>query len=121
MPIADVLRRVLPHKEIGWSEIGETFTRFTLVKTRWLTVFLHRLDAPNAHPQCHDHPWPFMTLILRGGYDEFHGGVWIWRKPGSILYRPAEFSHNVRTGSVVAWSMVIVGAKRREWGFQDAC
>ena len=113
---ANLLRRLLPHKELGWKEIGEEFTRFTLLRTRWGNIYLHRLKALNEPPECHDHPWSFVTIILRSGYNEYHNGVWTWRRPGSILYRPAEFSHNVVTKGV-AWSIVIVGRKRRNWGF----
>ena len=34
------LRRCVTHKELGWKEIGEKFTRFVLLKTRWLSVYL---------------------------------------------------------------------------------
>lgn len=107
----------LPHKELGWEQIQEKFTRFTLFRNRWFTVYLHRLDAPQWHPDCHDHPWKFVTLLLRGGYEELIGNTIHWRRPGSILYRPAESSHNVRTRGV-AWSLVIRGRTRRKWGFQ---
>ena len=111
-----LLKRIFAHKEIGWTEIGEEFTRYTLLRTRFGNAYLHRLKALNVPPQCHDHPWSFVTFILRGGYWEFHDGAWTWRRPGSILFRPAEFSHNVVTKGV-AWSIVIVSRKRRDWGF----
>lgn len=118
------LRWLLPYKDIGWTEIGEEFTRFQLVKTRWGNVYLHRLWCPNTHPNCHDHPWSFWTLLLKGGYLEFHvdsdlqdDGIWVRRKPGQFLYRPAEWSHNVVTPFGVSWSLVLTGPKEREWGF----
>ncbi len=112
-----ILKWLLPYRDIGWTEIGEEFTRFTFFTCRWLTIYIHRLYAPNPHPDCHDHPWSFVTFILKGGYWETTNGQdWCWRRPGSILYRPAEFSHNVVTRDV-AWSVVITGPKKREWGF----
>jgi hypothetical protein len=117
------IKRLLPYKDIGWEEIGEEFTRFILLKTPFFTIYLHRLIAPNAHPECHDHPWTFLAILLKGGYWEFNDKFgWIRRYPGEILYRPAEFSHNVLTPlDVVSWSLVITGPKRREWGFTHAC
>ena len=117
--VADILRKVLPHKELGWADIEEEFTRFTLFRCPWGAMYLHRLKAQKIPPQCHDHPWSFVTIILKGGYSEFHDGEWVWRRPGSILYRPAEWSHNVVTRDV-AWSIVFVSRKHREWGFH-AC
>lgn len=106
----------LPHKEIGWRDIGEEFTRYTLFKTPWLKVYLHRLKAETAHEQCHDHPWSFITLLLKRGYTEFHSGVWTRHYPGEILFRPATWKHNVVTEGV-SWSIIIAGSRTREWGF----
>ncbi len=107
----------IPHRELGWAEIGEEFTRYTLFRSPWFIVYLHRLKAQTAHPECHDHPWSFVAFLLWGGYSEFHDGVWVWRRPGSVLWRPAEWSHNVVTRDV-SWSVIVTGRKKREWGFQ---
>lgn len=113
-----ILTKLLPYKEIGWKELNEVFYRFQLLKTPWFNIYLHRLDSPNAHPQCHDHPWSFLAIILKGGYSELHDGKWKWRGPGSILFRPAEWAHNVVTFGT-NWSIVITGAKKRDWGFVE--
>lgn len=112
------LRRTFPHKEIGWTHIGETFTRFAILKNRWFSLYLHKLDAPNWHPECHDHPWGFVALLLKSGYlEQTHKGTFK-RRPGSILYRPATFAHNVITPYGVSWSMILAGPKSRDWGFK---
>src|SRR5579862_4025944 len=87
----------LLYKEIGWKELGEVFYRYTVIKTRWFNVYLHKLDAPSWHPVCHDHPWSFITVLLKGGYLERCDSGEFHRKPGTILYRPAEFKHNIIT------------------------
>ena len=108
----------LEHKEIGWREIGETFTRFVLLRTRWFNVYLHYLYAPNENPKgCHDHPWSFLTLILRRGYLEYSEGTSRRRWPGMILYRRAEYSHSITTPYGPSWSIVVVGKRRRVWRF----
>lgn len=116
------LRRVLPHKEIGWQDIGEVFYRYQLVKTRWFNIYLHQLDAPAWHPVgCHDHPWWFITLLLKGGYLERQslkvGSKLTRRYPGMILYRPADHAHDVVTPYGRSWSLVVTGRKSRDWGF----
>ena len=111
---------LLKKKEIGWESIGEKFTRYVLVKTPWFQILLHRLWSPNWHPQAHDHPWSFVTLILRGGYlERVPGGQNVWRGPLTFLYRSAEFAHNVATDGAVCWSLVVTGPKRRQWQFVD--
>lgn len=102
-------------KELGWPEIGEVFYRWTLLKTPWFSVYLHRLDARQYDPKtCHDHPWRFTAVVLRGGYWEYSGGRKVWRAPGSVLYRPATYAHAVQTRGV-NWSLVVVGPKVRPW------
>jgi hypothetical protein len=115
------LRR-LPYKEIGWQDIGEVFYRYQLLKTRWFNLYLHQLDAPAWHPVgCHDHPWWFVTVLLKGGYLERHvnGAVVEWnrRYPGQILYRSASHAHDVITPYGRSWSLVLTGRKSRDWGF----
>jgi hypothetical protein len=114
-----LLRRYFPHKEIGWKEINEEFTRYTLLTTRWGKVFLHQLYAPIWHPQCHDHPWDFWSIILWNGYLELMDGREKRFNPGNILYRSAESTHNVITPYGTSWSLVFVSKKRREWSIKQ--
>jgi hypothetical protein len=112
------LRKHVPHKEIGWQDIGEVFFRYTLVKTRWFSLYLHQLDAPSWHPVgCHDHPWWFITVLLKGGYLEESGGKATRRYPGQILYRPAKHLHDVTTPYGRSWSLILTGRKTHDWGF----
>jgi hypothetical protein len=127
------LCKIFPYKEIGWKEIGEVFYRWTLFECRWFKVVLHKLDAPNWHTHCHDHPWDFLAIILAGGYwekidpkqDRRNHGKRVsedtyWRSPGSILYRPAESRHNVATPKGAPnWSVVFMTPKKRDWGIKD--
>lgn len=108
------LRRIFPFKELGWVEIGEVFTRWTLLHTPWFKVFLHKLNCPVDPVTCHDHPWHFWTLILRTGYQERANGVVTQRHPGALLYRPAKFLHSVWTQGD-AWSLIVVSNKVRVW------
>lgn len=102
-------------KEMGWSEIGEVFTRFVVIETRLFSIFVHHAIAETWHEKCHTHPWNFLALVLRGGYHErTPDGQTVWRGAGSILYRPAEYAHNTKG---TWWSVVFAGRKRRKWGF----
>lgn len=117
--IERLLRRFVPFKDIGWTDIGERFTRFFLFRSKWFNVYLHQLYAPTWHPDCHDHPWSFLAVLLKGGYVERLNGRDHSRRPGSILWRPAETSHNVITPNGTSWSVIFTGPKKREWGFQQ--
>ncbi len=112
------LRKYFEHKEIGWTEIGEQFTRYQLFKSRFVNVYLHELWAPSWHPECHDHPWGFLAILLWRGYLERIGNKDYRRRPGSILLRSATFAHNVITPYGKSWSLIVTGPKSREWGFK---
>jgi hypothetical protein len=112
------LRRHIPFKEIGWTEIGEKFTRYQLAKTPWFNIYLHQLYAPNWHPECHDHPWGFVAVLLRRGYLEQVGTKDYRRRVGSVLFRPATFAHNVITPYGTSWSLIFTTRKSRDWGFK---
>lgn len=121
------LKKNFQYKEIGWKDIGEKFIRYKLFSCQWFNVYLHQLFAPNWHPECHDHPWSFMTILLRRGYLERVPGMLTpetfgfrdsRKRPGQILFRPAKWLHNVITPYGESWSLVITTAKSREWGFR---
>lgn len=112
------LRSHLLFKEIGWTEIGEKFTRYQLLKTPWFNIYLHQLYAPNWHPECHDHPWGFIAILLKSGYLERVGSTDYRRRVGSVLFRPATFTHNVTTPYGTSWSIIFTTRKSREWGFK---
>jgi hypothetical protein len=117
MRFESFLRRNFQFKEIGWKEIGEEFTRFVLWKTPLFNIYLHKLNAPNWHPECHDHPWGFVALLLKGGYCEQVGEKRYRRRAGSILFRRATFTHNVTTPYGTSWSLIFATRKSRDWGF----
>jgi len=74
------------------------------------------------HP--HNHPWWFVTIILRGGYWETmydSQGFAIhkkWHGPGSILFRTPKHWHRIdlRPG-VQPWTLFITGRYKGTWGF----
>ena len=117
-------------------------TRFVLLQTPWFGLYLHKIHLPDTDRHMHDHPWSFVSIVLRGGYDEFMAGVvgekktWMrrdWqscdafgrgielRRRGflSIGFRRAEQLHRVdRLYRFPSWTLVLAGRKRRAWGFQ---
>jgi hypothetical protein len=90
-------------------------------------VFLHKFLKSDPD-DVHDHPWPYATLILKGGYWE-----WIpqfnpngtksceirkWRGPGHFRFCSAESYHRIELDPhVTAWSLFMPGPHKRQWGF----
>lgn len=89
----------------------------------WGSIRLHHFLRPDDMRHLHDHPWWFVTLLLRGSYRDI-GEVDGQRvvsdmlRPGSVRFRPAHHVHAVDTAG--CWSLVITGPIQRRWGFWDA-
>ena len=90
-------------------------------------IFVHKFLKGDPD-DVHDHPWPYATLILRGGYYEWtpdfdSQGVKIgetrhWRGPGHFRICSPESYHRIELKpGVTAWTLFMPGPKRREWGF----
>ena len=108
---------------------GEPYlTRYNLMKTRWLKVFLHRFHAPDG--AClHDHPWAWWaSLVLWGGYTEAiqmrSGPAWMtWervtRKAGSLSVHGRGHAHRIERlhPTRQTWTLLAVGPHVRRWGF----
>lgn len=94
--------------------------RFTLIDTKLFQLCLHIFHRSDADEH-HDHPWPFVSIILwRGYYEEtLKGKKRMW--PGMILFRKATHRHRVElVNEKKAVTLVIMGRRRRHWGFYTA-
>lgn len=89
-------------------------------------IMLHRHDGPDPGRDLHDHPWWFVSIILRGGYHEEHADVRVAHLGGVPRSWKAGSVHKVRlceahriTGLVrnPTWTLVIHGPVKRGWGF----
>jgi len=90
-------------------------------------VFLHKFLKSDPD-EVHDHPWPYATLILKGGYWEWIpkintlGEKWgeykVWRGPGHFRTCAPESYHRIELEpGVTPWTLFMPGPKKREWGF----
>ena len=80
-------------------------------------VFLHNFHKGDLD-DLHDHPWPYFTIILRGGYWEHTPRGRFWRAPGHFRFQTPTSLHRIELEpGVSAWTLFIPGPKLREWGF----
>jgi len=90
-------------------------------------IFLHKFLKSDPD-DVHDHPWPYATLILKGGYYEWipqfdsqgnkFSEVAVWRGPGHFRICGANSFHRIELDpDVTAWTLFMPGAKQRDWGF----
>jgi hypothetical protein len=86
-------------------------------------VFLHRFHRSDGDDALHDHPWPFTSVILWGGYWEHaigQDGVIRkrWYGPGRVLTRKADWKHRTELpAGRDCWTLIFRGMKERSWFF----
>ena len=90
-------------------------------------VFLHKFLKGDPD-DVHDHPWPYATLILSGGYYEWVpvfnttgekiNEIKYWRAPGHFrVCNPNSYHRIELKEGVTAWTLFMPGPQKREWGF----
>lgn len=90
-------------------------------------IFLHKFLKSDPD-DVHDHPWPYFTIILKGGYWEWTpqfnaqgqkvDEIAKWRAPGSFRWCPATSYHRIELDPAVeCWTLFMPGPKQRDWGF----
>lgn len=78
---------------------------------------LHHWLASDDHRALHDHPSDFITLVLKGRYDDVTDAGVELMKPGTLRCRKAEHQHYVRVHRGGCWTLLYFRPKRRVWGF----
>jgi hypothetical protein len=90
-------------------------------------IFLHKFLKGDPD-DIHDHPWPYATLILAGGYYEWVpvfntlgekiNEIKYWRGPGHFRICSPNSYHRIELKQgITAWTLFMPGPQKREWGF----
>jgi hypothetical protein len=95
------------------------FTRWELIRIPGTTirVYLHKISKADEDLHQHDHPWNFISLILKGGYAEVYGEKARVRRPMSVKYTSSTQPHQVVHLFGITYSLVIAFGNRGEWGY----
>lgn len=111
-------------------------TRWRVIAAPWFGLYVHRLAKPDPRPTLHDHPWPFISFVLRGGYTEDVGTrpdaersspvtgrrTRSWR-PGSCHLMRKDDAHAITAlRRSPTWTVLLVGKRQRpepSWGYWD--
>lgn len=120
--------RLIPDRRTGEDYMHRYY--LFLKDRSWFpfNLTLHKI-VKSDDPIFHDHPWAFMTIVLKGGYWE-HTPVFdkngkiiaeftTWKGPGSIIKRKANEFHWLELDENVgpATTLFFMGPQERKWGF----
>lgn len=90
---------------------------------------IHHILRSDDDRAFHDHPWPYVSIVLRGGYYEVtpnidKSGIYLgekfkWYGPGSVIFRSAKSWHRlvIPNKGQTAWTLFITGKYQQTWGF----
>lgn len=90
---------------------------------RWVMDFgpfairLHRWEKSDDDRAFHDHPWWFLTLVLRGSYVDVSPAGRDLLTVGCVRFRSANHRHTVEIQKPGTWTVLITGRPLRRWGF----
>lgn len=96
---------------------------YLIPRNRWCNVYLHKFCRDDDDRALHNHPWAFVSLMLFGGYVEYHRSGFTLRTALSIAFRWPNHAHRVALlrddlGAILpCWTLVIAGPRVQEWGF----
>jgi len=120
--------RLIPDRQTGEDYMHRYYMFLKDRKYFPFNVTLHKI-VRSDDPIMHDHPWGYMTIVLKGGYWE-HTPVFnddgkiltefqTWRGPGSIIKRKAGEYHWLELDESVgpATTLFFMGKQQRDWGF----
>jgi hypothetical protein len=120
--------RLIPDRQTGEDYMHRYY--LFLKDRKWFpfNFTLHKI-VRSDDPIMHDHPWGYLTIVLKGGYWE-HTPIFnsegkmfaefqTWRGPGSIIKRKAGEYHWLELDGSVgpATTLFFMGKQQREWGF----
>ena len=95
---------------------GPSRTRWRILHTPFFGVYLHKWDLPDPRPTLHNHPWNFLSLILKGGYTQKTlDGVDRVRWFNFVGRKNFHAVTDVKKGTL---SLMIVGKTHQDWGYQ---
>jgi len=110
--------------------------RWNLFECKLFSIKVHRI-LKSDYDCFHDHPWAFLSLILKGGYvehreiptfsfvgathykpvsDEYVRKISKIYHPGQLLFRKADCRHKLEIHQP-ALTLVITFKKIQDWGF----
>lgn len=112
---------VVPH----YDDPVDYLVRWRIVQTPLFGIYLHKLGTSDPRDTLHNHPWPFISIVLRGSYTEQ-----INCKPDKCYSR----TNKVRFVNVKrlrdwhwieslertpTWTLMFVGRRQRVWQYMD--
>jgi len=100
---------------LGWEDCP--YAHRTTLNLGLFSIRFHEWHRSDDKRNMHDHPWHFLTLVIRGSYVDVSEQGRDQLRLGSIRFRRATHKHYVEVPVGGAWTILLTTPKIREWGF----
>lgn len=105
-----------PEKDYLW--------RLRVIQTPLFGIYLHKLCGPDSRSCLHNHPWSFVSFVLRGGYTEYVPGGYSYAMPRQVSrVNVKRFNNSFHwidsLWRTPTWTLVFVGRRKRIWGYRE--
>ena len=96
--------------------------RLRIIQTPFFGIMLHKFTGPDAEPYLHDHPWSFISIVLRGGYWEMRRNNHTYTADPKHIrffnFKRKDDAHFIfALDRRPTWTLIIHGRRLRTWGF----
>ncbi len=134
----DKAKKLVLVKKIVSQEGVLHFRRWRLVWTPWFSIYLHNITKSDEDIDEHEHPWDFVSLILKGSYQE-DATYYTAKNPiqfaatsgnpikSTTVFEPGDVNRHITTDThkltlltPSVWTLVFVGKRKHDWGYQTA-
>jgi hypothetical protein len=106
-------------KEIKSKSGKLHFRRWQILKTRWFSIWIHCIYAPDEDKHLHNHPWDFKSMVIKGSYLEETENGNIFQKFGKFNSRNGDDFHKIlKLNTEKVYSLFFVTPPKREWGYK---
>ena len=98
-----------------YNEAKPWMNRYYLLfrnRPKWFpfNILIHEMLDDDHGDGVHNHLFPYITIILRGGYWETNDKGTFWRGPGYIGFRKNTDKHSLKLkDNNPAWTIMLVG------------
>lgn len=107
--------------QLRWREaLGKPWCPYahrTMLNLGLFSIRVHEWHRSDDKRFMHDHPWHFITLVLRGSYTDVSAKGRDRLTVGSVRVRRADHAHYVEVPVGGCLTIIVTSKKVREWGF----
>lgn len=103
-------------EELGIKECP--YAKRWVLDLYFFSLRLHHFIHSDDPRYKHDHPWWYVTFIIKGAYwDRRFAYDDVYLKAPAIAFRRSSHAHYVDPDEGGVWTIVLTGRHKRTWGF----